>query len=242
MTLQKIVEILDEVSPFEFQEDWDNSGVQVGDLNQEVEDIVLTLDIDTKLIDEVKENSLIISHHPLIFKGLKKLDFSKFPSNIIQKAIKKNISIVAMHTSYDKTDLNRYVLEKILGFEIKSCEDYLCYFEVNMSFSKFCQKISNELGLKQLKTVNSHKYIKTAAICTGSGASMIGILKADCLLTGDIKYHEAFEAKENGVSMIEIGHFESEIHFAVSLKQKLQNYNLSAIIANSKNPFTIGET
>ncbi|HIP02050.1 MAG TPA: Nif3-like dinuclear metal center hexameric protein, partial [Campylobacterales bacterium] len=53
----------------------------------------------------------------------------------------------------------------------------------------------------------------------------------------DTKYHEALEAKENGISLIEIGHYESEVYFSTSIKEELQNYGLSAIIANSKNPF-----
>jgi dinuclear metal center YbgI/SA1388 family protein len=237
VTLQKIVNILDELSPFELQDDWDNSGLQVGSLDLDIDKIYVTLDIDSKLIDEVEENSLIITHHPLIFKGLKKVDFSKFPANIIQKAILKNVSIVSMHTNYDKTHLNRYVLERVLGFKVKNCEDYLCYFDVDMKFDRFCEKISNSLGIQHIKTVNSNESIKTAAICTGSGASLLGSLKADCLLTGDIKYHEAFEAKENKISLIEIGHYESEVHFGASLKEELQNYGLFAIIANSTNPF-----
>ncbi len=238
MKLSKIVDILDEISPYELQDDWDNSGLIVGSLKDEIDKIYVGIDVDSSLVESVEENSLLIVHHPIIFRGLKAIDFSKFPSNLIQKAIQKNISIVAMHTNYDKTHLNRYVLSEVLGFEIKRCEDYLCYFDVNMQFLEFSKKISQKLNLEVLKTVSSNEYIKTAAICTGSGASLIEKLDADCLLTGDIKYHEALEAKENGISLIEIGHYESEVHFGASIKRELQNYGLSAIIANSKNPFT----
>jgi putative NIF3 family GTP cyclohydrolase 1 type 2 len=129
------------------------------------------------------------------------------------------------------------VLEEVLGFKMSECDEYLCSFDVNLSFDEFAKKITKALGLCCIKTVCSHKEIKTASICTGSGASMLPFLKTDCLLTGDIKYHEALEAKENKVSLIEIGHYESEVHFGPSLKKELQNYGLSAIIANSKNPF-----
>ncbi len=238
MKLQKIVDILNELSPFELQADWDNSGLMVGTLNEEVTDIYVGLDVDLELLNSINENSALIVHHPIIFKGLKQLDFTKHPSNLIQKAIQKNISIIAMHTNYDITHLNRYVLSEVLGFEVKECEEHLCYFDVDMPFNEFAKKISKILNLPYIKTVTSHDYIKTAALCTGSGASLLGELKADCLLTGDIKYHEALEAQENGISLIEIGHYESEVHFGASLKRELQNYGLSAIIANSKNPFT----
>ena len=238
MQLKKLIDILNELSPFELQAEWDNSGLIVGSLEDEVEDIYVGLDVDFELLCEINENSALIVHHPIIFKGLKQLDFAKYPSNLIQKAIQKNISIIAMHTNYDKTHLNRYVLSEVLGFEVKACEEHLCYFDVDMPFEEFSKKVTDSLNLPHAKIVTSHKHIKTAALCTGSGASLLGELQADCLLTGDIKYHEALEAKENGISLIEIGHYESEVHFGTSMKEELQNYGLSAIIANSKNPFT----
>ena len=237
MRLEKLFEILDKLSPFELQEEWDNSGLILGSLDAVFENIYVGIDVDFELLEEILENSVLIVHHPIIFRGLKKLDFNSYPSNLIQKAIQKNISIIAMHTNYDKTHLNRYVLEEVLGFKLKECDEYLCSFDVNLPFDEFSKKVTKTLGLSCIKTVCSHKEIKTASICTGSGASMLSSLKTDCLLTGDIKYHEALEAKENKISLIEIGHYESEVHFGPSLKKELQNYGLSAIIANSKNPF-----
>ncbi len=237
MRLEKLFEILDKLSPFELQEEWDNSGLILGNLDAVFENIYVGIDVDFELLEEILENSVLIVHHPIIFRGLKKLDFNSYPSNLIQKAIQKNISIIAMHTNYDKTHLNRYVLEEVLGFKVNECDEYLCSFDVNLSFDEFSKKVTKTLGLSCIKTVCSHKEIKTASICTGSGASMLSSLKTDCLLTGDIKYHEALEAKENKISLIEIGHYESEVHFGPSLKKELQNYGLSAIIANSKNPF-----
>ncbi len=237
MKLKKLFEILDELSPFEFQEEWDNSGLILGSLDVAFENIYVGIDVDFELLQEISENSVLIVHHPIIFRGLKKLDFSSYPSNLIQKAIQKNISIIAMHTNYDKTHLNRYVLEEVLGFKMNERDEYLCSFDVNLPFDEFAKKVAKALGLYCIKTVCSHKEIKTASICTGSGASELSNLKTNCLLTGDIKYHEALEAKENKISLIEIGHYESEVHFGSSLKKELQNYGLSAIIANSKNPF-----
>lgn len=237
MKISEVYEILERLSPFELQDDWDNCGLLVGTMEDEVEKIYTGLDIDSALLEEVEENALLIVHHPLIFKGLKQINFAKHPANLIQKAIQKNIAIIAMHTNYDKTHLNCYVLEKVLGFEVKECVDYLCYFDVDMPFEAFSKKIASTLGLPHIKCVVSHKHIKTAALCTGAGASMLGSVRADCLLTGDIKYHEALEAKENEISLIEIGHYESEVHFGASLQAELQKCGISAIIANSKNPF-----
>jgi dinuclear metal center YbgI/SA1388 family protein len=233
----KIYSILNDLSPFELQEEWDNSGLLVGSYNDEVKRIYLSLDLDLELVEKIESNSLVITHHPLIFKGLKQLDFTKYPANIIQKMIKKDLTLICMHTNFDKTHLNRYVVRDILGYDVISCEDYLCYFEVNENFDDFSKKVQDRLNLLHLKTVKCAEFVKKVAITTGAGSQMMAKIQADCFLTGDLKYHEAFEAKQNGLSLIDIGHFESEVFFAECLSKDLKNLSIKAIIANSKNPF-----
>ena len=81
MILQDIYNALNKISPFELQERWDNSGLIVGDMSYDVEKIVLSIDIDEELLLNSDEGVLFIDHHPLIFDGLKSLDFSRYPSN-----------------------------------------------------------------------------------------------------------------------------------------------------------------
>ncbi len=85
MQLREIYDFLDNLSPFSTQASWDNSGLLIGSMQDKVERIYLSLDIDSSLVDEIAPNSLVITHHPLIFSGLKKLDFDKYPSSLIQK-------------------------------------------------------------------------------------------------------------------------------------------------------------
>ncbi len=157
MQLKQIYSILDELSPFELQESWDNSGLQVGEMEDEVKQVYLSLDVDTFLIDEVKENSLIIVHHPLIFKGLKRLDSSIYPSSLIKKMIKKDISLIAMHTNFDSTHLNRYVASEVLGYKDITCEGHICYFDVNCSFDELALHVKNSLGLEIIRSVGEKK-------------------------------------------------------------------------------------
>ena len=237
MKVGEILEILDKIAPFELQEEWDNSGLIVGSKEDSFSKVYLSLDVDSELLDSLENGSLLITHHPLIFKGLKEINFSKYPSNIIKQMIKKDISLISMHTNYDKTHLNRYVAKEVLGYEVTKCEEFICYFEVEDKFDNFAKNIQEKLNLPFLKIVKGRDFIKKAAITTGSGAELLNHIEADCFLTGDIKYHQAYEAKENRLSMIEIGHFESEIYFADSLSENLKNFDIQAIIANSKNPF-----
>ena len=238
MKIFEIYKILDEISPFELQESWDNSGIQVGSQNQEVKKIVLSIDVDEELIDSLEQDTLLITHHPIIFSGLKQMDFDKYPANLLQKMIKNNISNIAMHTNFDKTHLNEYVAKEILGYKIIKQDGFGIYLEINEDFDKFVQKIKEKFLLKNTKYVKCSNFVKTAALTTGSGCSLIPEINADCFLTGDIKYHDAMEAKSINLSLIDIGHFESECFFSEILEKNLKILGLEAIIASSKNPFT----
>ena len=237
MKIAEIYQILDEVAPFEAQESWDNSGLLLGKMDDEFDKIYASIDLDSNLIQKIEKNSLIITHHPLIFKGLKSLNPSIYPSNLIYEIIKKDIKLISMHTNFDKFVLNKFVASEILGYEITEIRDFLAFFEVNKSFDEFAKEIKQKLKISNLRVVKAGEFIKIATLCTGSGADLLGSFKSDCFLTGDIKYHSALESLENKISLIDINHFESEAYFGQSLAKNLQKYNLNIIITNSINPF-----
>ncbi|AZV47524.1 Nif3-like dinuclear metal center hexameric protein [Nautilia sp. PV-1] len=236
MKLKKIYDFLNEISPFELQEEWDNSGLLVGSYENEIEKVYLTLDLDEEVIENADENSLIIAHHPLIFKPLKNVIPTSFSTKLLIKLIQKNISFIAMHTNFDKTHLNRFVAEEILGLKGESF-DFIYRAEVNKPFGEFAEEIRNRLNLTCLKTVKYHNFIKTVSLTTGAGMSLLPYVKSDLFLTGDIKYHEAMDAKVRGVSLIDIGHYESEKFFADIMGKELKDLAVEVIKSNSKNPF-----
>ncbi len=236
-TLQ-IYKFLNELSPFELQESWDNSGLLVGSFEDDISQIALSIDVDEKLIDSLEENTLLITHHPIIFGGLKQLEFSKYPANLIQKMIKKNISNIAMHTNFDQTHLNDYVAKEVLGYEIQEKDGFVAYLDVDEDFDIFVKKVSTAFGLKCAKAVKCSEHVKRVALTTGSGCSLMRSLDADCFLTGDVKYHDAMEAKSIKLSLIDIGHYESECFFGQILQKHLKILGLKVIIASSENPFT----
>ncbi len=236
MKLGAVYDFLDALSPFITQARWDNSGLLIGSRDDEVEHIYLSLDVDSTLLEEVSPNSLIITHHPLIFSGLKQLNFAKYPSNLIQIMVQKKISLIAMHTNFDLSHLNAYVASK-LGFEVTETKEFVAYCEVNQSLDDLALHVKQILGIEHLHIVRAKEWIGRCAITTGSGGDLIAQIEADCFLSGDLKYHQALEAKENNLSFIDIGHFESERYFPECLGHYLKNLPLKAIITNSKNPF-----
>lgn len=249
MKLQEIYDVLNEISPFELQEKWDNAGLLVGSFEDEINNIYISIDLDEELLSKVEKNSLIITHHPLIFSGLKRVNFDTYSTKLLKELIKKDISLISMHTNIDKTHLNKYVAEEILGFKVENSKEFISYCDVNMSFDELVKYVSSKLNLKTTKAVRCNDFIKKIAIITGSGMSLIDEIKADCFLTGDIKYHDAMEAKARGLSLIDIRHYESERYFNSLLEGLLSEYlkknKLKAIITASKNPFEFfieGET
>ncbi len=236
MKLGDIYAYLDTLSPFATQASWDNSGLLIGQKSDEIESVYLSLDIDSSLLEHIPQNALIITHHPLIFSGLKQLNFSKYPSNLIQKMVQKKISLIAMHTNFDLSHLNAYVVAK-LGFTVRETKEYVAYFDVNMSFEDFSEHVKRVFDIENLRVVKASSWIGRCALTSGSGGDLIAKIDADCFLSGDLKYHQALEAKENNLSLMDIGHFESERYFPECLAENLKNFPLKAIMSNSKNPF-----
>jgi dinuclear metal center YbgI/SA1388 family protein len=238
MKILDIYKFLDNLSPFEMQESWDNSGLLIGDFSQEISTVVLSIDVDEALIDSLENDTLLITHHPIIFGGLKQLQFSKYPANLIQQMIRKNISNIAMHTNFDQTHLNEYVAKEILGYNIVQKDGFVAYLDVHETFDIFAKKVATAFGLPHAKCVKCSDTVGRVALTTGSGCSLMRSIEADCFLTGDVKYHDAMEAKSIKLSLIDIGHFESERFFSEILAKHLKNLGLTVIISSSENPFT----
>ena len=239
MKLQEVYDFLDNVSPFELQEKWDTSGLIVGDMSREVSQVVVSLDVDAEMIDNTEEGTLFIVHHPLIFGKLTQLDFSKYPSNLIEMMILKKQSLIALHTNFDQTHLNKYVFEKVLGFKLENQNAFICTAKGKWNYKALLVLLKEKLNLPTLKVVGKKENITSIALTTGAGASLIDEVEADCFLTGDIKYHDAMKAMSEDLMMVDIGHYESEKFFAEILIDELKVLPILAIISNSKNPFYI---
>ncbi len=241
MKIKEIYEYLNIISPFELQEKWDNSGLIVGNFDDEIKRVYISLDLDLKMVKSLKSNSLIITHHPLIFSPLKKINNDSYSTKILKQLIKKDISLISMHTNIDKTHLNSYVGNEILGLDFVQNDDFVFEAKIDMSFKQLQEIVKQKLKLNILKVVSGNKCIKSVALTTGSGMSLLPSIKADCFLTGDIKYHEAMEAMARGISLIDIGHYESEQHFTTLLNGLIEKYlklnEIKGIMIASQNPF-----
>ncbi|GAA6794255.1 GTP cyclohydrolase I [Helicobacter pylori] len=239
--VKEVLEVLNRLSPFELQESWDNSGLNVGSENHEFSQIFACLEITLKIALNAPQNSLIITHHPLIFKPLKTLNDETYPGNILKILIQKNISVISMHTNFDKTHLNKHFASALLGFDGLMEKGLMLVKEnANMEFDALVKKIKYSLGVGSLVCVKSSPIIKDLAFVCGSGASMFTSLKVQsCLVTGDVKYHDAMIAQSLGISLIDATHYYSERGFALIMAEILHSFNYLVTIENFKNPLQI---
>lgn len=225
MKLKEITKLMEEWAPLHTQEEWDNSGLQVGNLEDEITGVLISLDLTESVLDyAIKEGyNLIINHHPLIFSSLKAVRADNFKEALIIKAIKNNINIYAAHTNLDVAkdgvndclnkklglNLNKVLEENIDGYGLGK------YGEIEETHLKsFARNISDKLGETVIYYGDDEMLVKRVAIVGGSGSSTIeSALEKDCqvLVTGDIKHHDYIDALERNLAIVDAGHYATEV-------------------------------
>ncbi len=246
MKVLDIYNILNSISPFELQAKWDNSGLNVGSFECDFNNIYVALELDSEILESVAPNSLVVVHHPLIFKPLSTFHTNIYPCNLLSICMQKEICVIAMHTNFDKTHLNsafakRLCLDKF-GYEYEREQDfsliYTCKKQLSLTPILLASHIKQMLNMDTIRYSHGSDAINNIYITCGSNASSYCIANSgDCIITGDIKYHDAMIAKSNYISFIDVPHFESECIFADLVAKILQKHNIQAIISNSHNPF-----
>lgn len=244
MKVLEIYQILDSISPFILQAQWDNSGLNIGNTHADCQRVYVALDLDMQVAATIENESLLIVHHPLIFQPLKTMQTDIYPANLIEICLQKEISVIAMHTNFDKTHLNQAFATSLglesLNFTPNGEKDFSLIYSTNtpMSTHSLATHIKDILKLNVLRYTHKDNMINNLYITCGSNAHAYQIAKkGDCIITGDIKYHDAMIATSNGISFIDVAHFESECIFSDLLVKALQKHHIQAIITNSHNPF-----
>jgi len=242
MKVRDIIGAIEEFAPLRVQEDWDNSGLQIGSPDAEVSGVLLGFDCTPDLVREAveKDSNLIITHHPLLFNGIKNIYPDDFTGRAVIEAIKGGIAIYAAHTSADKViDGVSGALAQILGLQNIRVLDpegegiglgAIGDLPTEMPAAEALELVKSRL---HLPVVRASRYdgitVKTIAICGGAGASLIDKARAEgaqLYLCGDVSYHHFFTSGDFIVA--DIGHFESEVQivdiFHTILQKKFPNF------------------
>ena len=225
MKVRDIIAVIEDFAPLSIQEGWDNSGLCVGSPEAEVSSVLFALDCTESLVDEAIEcgADMIITHHPLIFSGLKKISPEDQVGAAVIKAIKNGISIYAAHTNADKVvaGVSGAMAAKLGLVDVRILDEdgegtglgVVGNLPQPLAVESVMSLVKDRFALKVLKSSKPlDGMITRVAMCGGSGGSLIGSARksgAQLYISGDISYHNFFTPE--GFMIMDIGHYESEI-------------------------------
>lgn len=227
-TVQQIIDKMEQFAPPSYAEPHDPIGLQIGNRNQAVRKILVTLDVRPEVVQEAidQQVDLILAHHPLMFHPARHLDYSDPQQRMYMDLIQHHISVFAAHTNLDETPggMNDWLAEKMglrntrpFDPRPKDFSEPIIYLGVIgelaqtqsvLEFAKTCKTIFNLAGLR-LTTHQPDQQVKRVAIIGGDGGKFYREAlaeKADVLITGDVYYHTAHDMLADGLSVIDPGH------------------------------------
>ncbi|MBU3142409.1 Nif3-like dinuclear metal center hexameric protein [Clostridium sp. CF012] len=262
-TIEAIMEVY---APAILKEDYDNVGLMVGDSDAKVTKILIALDCTMDVISEAVDNgcNFILTHHPLLFIKPKTITRDTLVGRKIIELILNGINVYASHTNLDSAfgGLNDIATE-ILGFnnykiiepsknsnslEGDSGIGRLVCLDEPIMLGELCENVKKTFNTESIRYVgDNNDLIKTIAIINGSGEDFFYEsveLGADCIITGDTKYHRVNDLKEEHIALIDAGHFATEWTplkiFGEKLKKQLieNGYDNEVIISRiSQDPY-----
>lgn len=241
-TVADIVRILETLASPSLAETWDNVGLQVGDPRRTVTTVWTALDPTPRVIRAACDSrvDLLVTHHPLIFRALKRIDGATAQGASILDAVIHGLAIYAMHTNFDAAagGLNDVLAERIglkrvepLGVEAGALPGASGIGRVGriapgLTVRALAQVVKRKLLIDRVRVVGDPgKRIERVALVAGSGGSLLSLFlqsRAELFVTGDLRYHDAREIEAAGKAAIDIGHFHSEQIMAEDVAVRLQ--------------------
>ena len=225
MKVRDVIKVIEDFAPLSIQEKWDNSGLCIGSPDAEVTSVLIGLDCTPELVDEAVAcgADMIVTHHPLIFSGLKKIAPEDQVGAAVIKAVSNGISVYAAHTSADKViaGVSGAMAAKLGLVNVRILDEdgegtglgVVGDLPEPVTAAEAVALVKDRFALKAMRASRPVEgMISRVAMCGGSGGSLIGAAMASgaqLYLSGDISYHNFFT--KEGFMIMDIGHYESEI-------------------------------
>lgn len=229
MKIRELVAAIEAFAPLHLQESYDNSGLVVGRMDDEVHAALLAVDVTEEVIDEAEREGcdIIITHHPIIFTPLKRLNSATYVERCVERAIRRGIALYACHTNLDSTPNGMsWHVGSMMGLDdmrvLEPRKDnpdagfgVVGTLPVPESAMALLQRIKSifDVGAIRYSDIPYDDFVvNTVAVCTGAGRSLIDdamAASADLYVTADLRYND-FMSGEGRMISADIGHFESE--------------------------------
>ena len=246
ISLGKACQVMMDIAPLRFGEDWDNIGLLVEPTKKiTLERILLAIDLTEAVMDEAiaLNASMIVAYHPPLFAPIKRLTQSDAKSRTILKAIQANIPIYSPHTALDNVHggVNDWLADGLgpsSRIALKAVPDQaehpgtgrLVTLADAIPLTELCDRIKAHLALKYVRCATAMRHqgqnatsVSTIALCAGAGASVIGVANAHVYLTGEMRHHDVLRANEAGTTVIVCDHTNTERGYLPTLKQQLDS-------------------
>ena len=227
MLAKDIALIIEELAPLKYQEGYDNAGFCVGLPSSEAKGVLLCVDVTEEIIDEAiaMGANMIVSHHPVIFNGLKHITGSNYVERMVAKALKHDIILYAAHTNLDNVPYGvNWTIARQLGLQDiqllaplsadpQAGAGAVGNLQESVQVENWLALLKQHFAIPHLRHNRPPKpKVQRIAICGGNGAFLIDAAVAagaDCLISADFKYHNFFDA-DNRLLIVDAGHYETE--------------------------------
>lgn len=241
MTVREIVHKLAAKYPPELALAWDNPGLQVGDTDRPVQKVYVALEATEAVIQECIAwgADLLVTHHPLLMSGIKQVNSEEFLGRKVLLLAENKIAHYAMHTNYDVTEMSALAIRALGLGETQvleptgALEDGAVYgigfvglLPEAMTAEVCCDYVKKAFELPAVRLFGDpEKTVRKIAVCPGSGKGMSApalAAGADLLVTGDIGHHDGLDAVDQGLLMMDAGHYGIEHIFIGQMGDYLQ--------------------
>lgn len=259
MKCSELIEILQRQAAESYACSWDNVGLLVGSREKEIKKVYIALDATDEAVREAIQAGadLMLTHHPLIFKGMKRITQEDFIGRRVIALIRADMSYYAMHTNFDIMGMAGLAASKMgltgcAPLEVTCEEDGAMQgigrtgeLEKAVLLSECCGKVKEAFGLGHVKVFGPlTKMVRRAAICPGSGGDYVQEALdagADVYITGDIGHHTGIDAAACGMAVIDAGHYGIEHIFIQYMGQYIREHapGIEVIAQGPAEPFQI---
>lgn len=240
-----IIKIMEEIAPPAMAEDWDNVGLMLGRRCKAVKKLLLALDITDEVVQQAitQKADMIITHHPLIFRGLKRVTDNEWQQELLLTLAEKGIAVYSAHTNLDcvSSGVNDVLAKKLHLDSVDVLDNDNGLGRIGIipacPLQEFAAMVKKVLRADYVAVGDAGKQVHKVAVCGGAGSDLISLALlcgADTLVTGDIKYHEAQQAVFSGLNVIDAGHQPTELpvmdDLADRLSQRFAQRNMNVVV------------